>query len=126
MVTTKANVSTGLPGLGTTVGAAIAGTIIHGMLPKKFRGGAFGDAAVLGLWAEAINFGIALTPAAPFMAAFPPATPPLRIVDRRQLAAYARSRGNLRAFPQDTGTTFGAYTRAMGVPSSAGMGGAGY
>lgn len=124
VVTTKANVSTGLPGLATTVGAAVAGTIVHGMLPKKFRGGAFGDAAVLGLWAEAINFGLALTPAAPYLSAFPP-RPALRIVDRRQLAAYAK-RGALRAFPDATGTTFGSYTRAMGVPSNAGMGGAGY
>ena len=125
VVTTKANVSTGLPGLGTTVGAAIAGTIVHGMIPKKFRGGAFGDAAVLGLWAEAISFGLALTPAAPYLSAFPQ-RPALRIVDRTKFAAYARSRGNLRAFPVDTGTTFGAYTRAMGVPSNAGMGGTGY
>lgn len=124
VVTTKANVSTGLPGLGTTVGAAIAGTIAHGMMPKKFRGGAFGDAVVLGLWAEAINFGLALTPVAGYLSAFPQ-RPALRIVDRRALGAYTRP-GQLNAWARGTGTTFGAYTRAMGVPSNAGMGGTGY
>jgi hypothetical protein len=129
VVTTKANVSTGLPGLATTAGAALAGTIAHMMLtPAKHR--ALGDFVVAGMWAEAVNFGLALTPAAPYLSAFPPRSPALRIIDNsprgaRNLGAYHRQAGRLSAYSRG-GATFGAYTRQMGVPVSAGSGPVGY
>lgn len=122
VVTTKANVSTGLPGLATTAGAALALSAVHAMMtPSKYR--SFGEAVVLGAWAEAINFGLALTPVAPYLSAFPP-RPALRVIDPRRFGGYARRGLGAPAF--GTSTTFGAYTRAMGVPTNAGMGGAGY
>lgn len=129
VVTTSANVSTGLPGLATTTGAAIAGTIAHHMFtPARHR--ALGDFVVAGLWAEAVNFGLALTPVAPYLSAFPP-RPALRIIDNSprgaiagKLSAYARAQRGLSAYSRG-GATFGAYTRTVGVPVNAGTG-AGY
>jgi hypothetical protein len=129
VVTTKANVSTGLPGLATTAAAALAGTIAHQMFtPARHR--AFGEFVVAGMWAEAVNFGLALTPAAPYLSAFPPRANALRVIDNsprgaRSLSAYARSGGRLSAYSRG-GATFGAYTRSVGVPVSAGNGSAGY
>lgn len=129
VVTTKANVSTGLPGLATTAGAALAGTIAHVMLtPAKHR--ALGDFVIAGMWAEAVNFGLALTPVAPYLSAFPPRSPALRIIDNspagaRRLGAYNRGGNRLSAYSRGGGN-LGAYTRAMGVPTNAGSGSVGY
>ena len=114
----KANVSTGLPGLATTVGAAVALTVATTLLPKKHK--TLGELAVAGAFSEAVDFGLAMTPIAPYLGAFPKA--PLRIVDnRRNLAGY-----NRRALNPGASAGLGGYTRAMGVPAGAGMGGSGF
>ena len=127
VVTTNANVSTGLPGLATTTAAAIAGTVANHMFtPARHR--ELGDYVVAGMWAEAITFGLALTPVAPYLSAFPPRNP-LRIIDNSptsRLSAYARAGGGRLSAYSRGGATFGAYTRTVGVPVSAGNGSAGY
>ena len=113
----KANVSTGLPGLATTTGAAIALALASTMIPRKHKG--LAEFVVAGAFSEAVNFGLAMTPVAPYLGAFPP-KPTLRVVDRK-LGAY-----NARALSRGGGAGLGAFTRAMGVPANAGMGGTGY
>lgn len=125
VVTTKVNVSTGLPGLATTLGAAVVGAIAHShFTPPKHKG--IGEAVVVGMFAEAINFGLALTPAAPYLSAYPP-RPAVRIVAPARGGRFnAWARGALPGAPMSTGTRFGAYARSVGVPAGAGMGGTGY
>jgi hypothetical protein len=123
VLTTNVNVSTGLPGLATTLGAAVLGALAHAhFTPAKHRG--IGDAVVVGMFAEAINFGLALTPAAPYLSAYAP-RPIVRVVPtNRRLAAYPR--GALPASNSASATRFGAYARSMGGAPGAGMGGTGY
>jgi len=71
IVPATTNVSTGLPGVATTAGAALAITVLAAMLtPPKYRRAA--EFVVAGAWSEAINCGLAQTPIAPYLSAFSP------------------------------------------------------
>jgi hypothetical protein len=100
------NVSTGLPGIATTAGAAVAITVLVALLaPPKYK--RVGEFVIAGAWSEAINCGLAQTPIAPYLSAFPMRRSPVRGYVQPAhagmsawAAALPRNTGRVAAWPE--------------------------